>query len=164
MPGRLATRHHVILTVSDLDRSTEWYCSVLGLTVVSTHVNVGPPYLHDNKYNGLFDLSTLSYVVGLTEHANPLDSRFDERHVGLDHFGIEVPDLTELHVWVQHLDELGIEHSGIVNAPYIDVVNFRDPDNIAIELGVINNDFWVPLVTSKLADAGASVPTPDVAP
>jgi catechol 2,3-dioxygenase-like lactoylglutathione lyase family enzyme len=155
MPGRLGTRHHVVLTVTDLDRSSEWYCRLLGLTVVSTHVNVGPPYLHDNKYNGLFDLSTMSYVVGLTQHADPLVSTFDERVIGLDHFGIEVPDLTELHAWVRHLDELGIKHSGIVNAPYIDVVNFRDPDNIAIELCVLNNDFWVPLVTAKLADAAA---------
>ncbi len=154
MTGRLGSRHHVILTVTDLDRSTEWYCRVLGLTVVSTHLNVGPPYLHDHKYNGLFDLKTLSYVVGLTEHADPLVSTFDERVVGLDHFGIEVPDLDELDAWVRHLDDLGVKHSGVVHAPYIDVVNFRDPDNIAIELCVINTDFWVPLVTSKLAEVG----------
>lgn len=148
---RLGSRHHVVLTVSDLERSTEWYCRVFGLTVVSTHLNIGPPYLHDNKYNGLFDLSTLSYVVGLTEHAHPLASTFDERHVGLDHLGLEVPDVAGLHEWQKHLDALGIEHSGVVSAPYVTVLNLRDPDNIAIELCVINEEFFAPLVTSVLA-------------
>lgn len=157
MPPSLGTRHHAILTVRDLERSSAWYCRVFGLTVVSTHLNVGPPYLHENKYNGLFDLRTVSYVVGLTEHADPVDSTFDERVVGLDHFGIEVPDLAELRAWVRHLDELGIDHSGIVHAPYIDVVNFRDPDGIAIELCVLNEAFWVPLVTATLAAGAAEV-------
>lgn len=151
MSRRLGSRHHVILTVSELGRSTDWYCRVLGLTVVSTHLNVGPPYLHDNKYNGLFDLTTMSYVVGLTEHADPLVGTFDERHVGLDHFGLEVPVLADLHNWAVHLDQLGIEHSGVVAAPYIHTVNFRDPDNIAIELCVINEEFFIPLVTSMLS-------------
>jgi glyoxylase I family protein len=152
MTRRLGQRHHTILTVSDLDRSTEWYCRTFGLTVVSTHLNVGPPYLHDNQYNGLFDLSSLSYVVGLTQHAEPVAGAFDPRRTGLDHFGLEVPDLTALQEWVRHLDDLGIEHSGIVSAPYIDVVNLRDPDGIAIELAVLNMDFWIPLVSSHLAE------------
>ena len=150
MPTRLGQRHHTILTVSDLEHSTDWYCSLFGLTVVSTHVNVGPPYFNENKYNGLFDLTTLSYVVGLTAHADAVVSTFDERRVGLDHFGLEVPTVADLHEWTRRLDSLGIEHTGVVHAPYIDVINLRDPDNIAIELCVVNSDFWVPLVTSKL--------------
>lgn len=155
MSKRLGARHHVILTVSDLERSSEWYCRVFGLSVVSTHLNVGPPYLHENKYNGLFDLANLAYVVGLTEHAAPVQGPFDARRLGLDHFGLEVPDLADLHDWTRHLDALGIPHSGVVHAPYIDVVNLHDPDGIAIELAVINTDYWVPLVTSALERVAA---------
>jgi catechol 2,3-dioxygenase-like lactoylglutathione lyase family enzyme len=77
MPRRLAATNHVNLTVSDLDRSTEWYCRVLGLSVVSTTENIGPPYFTDVTYYGLFDLSTSSYVVGLIQHPDALPDDFD---------------------------------------------------------------------------------------
>jgi hypothetical protein len=43
----------------------------------------------------------------------------------------------DLDVWASRLDELGIEHSGVIDTdgplPY-SVVDFRDPDNIQLEL------------------------------
>jgi glyoxylase I family protein len=35
---------------------------------------------------------------------------------------------------VQRLDALGVQHGGVVDAPYGSGVSFRDPDNIALEL------------------------------
>ena len=35
--------------------------------------------------------------------------------------------------WVTRLDELGIEHGGIVDAHYGSGLSFRDPDGIALE-------------------------------
>ena len=151
MPVRLGRANHVNLTVSDLARSTEWYCRVLGLTVVSDHENVGPPYFNDNTYNGLFDLTTMSYVVGLIQHRDPVAGPFDERRVGLDHFALEVPERADLDDWVTRLDELGVPHSGVVEAPYAHVVNLRDPDGIALELYVLVMDFWTDLVTRRLS-------------
>ena len=144
---RLAGTNHVNLTVTDLQRSTEWYCRTFGLTVVSTDENIGPPYFTDVLYNGLFDLTTLSYVVGLIQHRDPIDDAFDARRPGLDHFGLQVPDAADLQEWVEHLDDLGIPHSGVVHSPYADVISFRDPDGIALELSWTNLEFWVPLVT-----------------
>jgi catechol 2,3-dioxygenase-like lactoylglutathione lyase family enzyme len=146
MPARLVGNNHVNLTVSDLAASTEWYCRVLGLTVVSNHSNIGPPYFTDVTYNGLFDLTTMSYVVGLIQHPDGVAGRFDERRVGLDHFGLQVPERADLDDWVRRLDEHGVAHSGIVSAPYATVVNFRDPDGIALELSVMDSGFWVSLV------------------
>ncbi len=134
------------LTVSDLKRSSDWYCRILGLTVVSNHENVGPPYFNTDTYNGLFDLTTLSYVVGLVQHPDGLAGDFDERRVGLDHVGFQVPNRSDLDDWVRHLDEQSVPHSGVVAAPYADVVNFRDPDGIALELSVAKMDFWADLV------------------
>lgn len=156
---RLVGTNHVNLTVSDLDRSTEWYCRVLRLTPVSNHVNVGPPYFNDVAYNGLFDLATGSYVIGLLQHPDPLHDTFDARRVGLDHVGFHVPDATDLDDWVRHLDANGIAHSGIVAAPYATVVNFRDPDGIALELSALRVDFWQRLVAGTLAGQSSRRPT-----
>ena len=153
MPARLAGGNHVNLTVSDLDRSTAWYCRVLGLTVVSDQERIGPPYFTDVAYRGLFDLTTSSYVVGLIQHADPVPGTFDARRVGLDHFGLQVPERADLDGWVRRLDDLGVPHSGVVAAPYADVVNFRDPDGIALELSVVKPRFWAALVRDTVANA-----------
>jgi catechol 2,3-dioxygenase-like lactoylglutathione lyase family enzyme len=148
MAKRLAGGNHVNLTVSDLERSTSWYCRVFGLTVVSNHENIGPPYFNDVAYNGLFDLTTFSYVVGLIQHPDGLADAFDARRVGLDHVGLQVPEAADLPDWAAHLDEQGVPHSGIVSAPYAHVINFRDPDGIALELSAIRPEFWMNLVAA----------------
>ena len=146
MPCRLVGNNHVNLTVTDLERSTKWYCELFGLTVVSTHENVGPPYFTDARYNGLFDLTTASYVIGLVEHPDGRPDGFDHRRVGLDHFGLQVPEAADLPDWVERLDSLEIEHSGIVETPYAFAVSFRDPDGIALELSSVRLEFWGDLV------------------
>ena len=40
----------------------------------------------------------------------------------------------ELAAWVSHLDELGIDHSGVVEAVYGAALSFRDPDGVALEI------------------------------
>ncbi len=120
MPRRLAGTNHVALTVTDLDRSTEWYCRVFGLTVVSTDENIGPPYFTEVSYRGLFDLTTLSYIVALVQHPQVVEG-FDPCRVGLDHFGLQVPDVADLPEWAAHLDDQGVERSEIVRAPYAHV-------------------------------------------
>jgi len=146
MLTRLAGGNHVNLTVSDLDASTAWYCRVLNLVVVSDQTNIGPPYFTDVTYRGLFDLTTGSYVVGLIQHPDAIPGTFDERRAGLDHVGFAVPMRSDLDDWAGHLDTQGVTHSGVVTAPYAHVINFRDPDGIALELSVIYGDFWITLL------------------
>ena len=61
---------------------------------------------------------------------------FDENLVGLDHFSFGVSDKAELDRAVGILDANGVSHGEIVYlAPFeIDVLMFRDPDNIQVEL------------------------------
>ncbi|HVE92483.1 MAG TPA: VOC family protein [Actinomycetota bacterium] len=146
MPPRLTGGNHVALTVTDLDRSRAWYCDLFSLTVVSNDENVGPPYFTDMGYNGLFDLTTFSYVVALCQHRDGEQGTFDARRVGLDHVGFHVPEREDLDDWIARLDERGIEHSGIKEAPYADVVSFNDPDGIALELMYVKVDFWAGLI------------------
>ncbi|HVL81934.1 MAG TPA: VOC family protein [Actinomycetota bacterium] len=146
MAARLVGNNHVAITVSDLDRSSAWYCDLFGLTVVSNDENVGPPYFTDVRYRGLFDLTTFSYVVALCEHRDGERVSFDPRRPGLDHVGFHVPERSDLDGWVERLDERGIPHSGIKEAPYADVISFRDPDDIALELAYVKVDFWADLI------------------
>jgi hypothetical protein len=47
---------------------------------------------------------------------------------------------------VQRLDEHEVEHSGVLEAPYASVINFRDPDGIALELSAAKLEFWASLL------------------
>jgi len=144
--ARLISTNHVALTVTDLERSSAWYCDLFGLTVVSNDQNIGPPYFTDVRYNGLFDMTTLSYIVALHEHRDGEGGTFDARRVGLDHVGFHVEERGDLDDWLARLDERGIAHSGIVEAPYASAISFKDPDNIALELSHPKIDFWVNLM------------------
>ncbi|MBJ7351528.1 MAG: VOC family protein, partial [Rhodococcus sp.] len=54
---------------------------------------------------------------------------------GLDHLSFTVDTRAALEDAVKTLDELGIAHEGIKDAgPGLSIVEFRDPDNIALEL------------------------------
>jgi glyoxylase I family protein len=117
---------HVAVTVTDLGASQEWYTKVLGVEPVLDE-DTGP-FRH------------IVYPVGSTLlglHGFPdLVSRepFNERRPGLDHIAFGVASRDELVEWAARLDELGVAHSGIVDAGYGSGLSFRDPDNIALEL------------------------------
>ena len=70
------------------------------------------------------------------QHTNGIPNRFDERAVGLDHLALRVPDRAALEAWAKRLDDLGVEHSGVVDESAGPLIVFRDPDNIQLELWV----------------------------
>jgi glyoxylase I family protein len=76
-------------------------------------------------------------AIGLHHHqANP-GQPFQESRTGLDHISFGVADRADLDAWARWLDELGVEHSGVIDTdnplPY-SVLVFRDPGNIQLEL------------------------------
>lgn len=115
---------HVALTVSDLSRSVPWYETLFGAQPVLDE-DTGP-FRHVVFLVG-------STLVGLHQFPDALADAFDERRVGLDHLAFACSDRAELEQWQQRLEELGIEHGGIVDAGYGSGLSFRDPDNIALE-------------------------------
>ena len=60
--------------------------------------------------------------------------RFDEDRTGLDHLAFRLTDKAELDAAADHLDALGIVHGPVKDVGPLYVLEFRDPDNIALEL------------------------------
>jgi len=118
---------HVAVTVSDLARSTAWYADLFG----------SAPVLDEDVEAGAFHHTVFALgggnLFGLHTHEAPGTARFDERSPGLDHVSFACGDRGELEKRSVRLDELGIAHGEIVDAPYGSGLSFRDPDGIALE-------------------------------
>jgi catechol-2,3-dioxygenase len=73
-------------------------------------------------------------VFGIHQHDQPAPTEeFSEYRVGLDHLAFGCANRGELETWVGRLGALGVQHGGIIDAPYGSGLSFRDPDGIALE-------------------------------
>jgi glyoxylase I family protein len=117
---------HLTLTVSDVEKSTQWWTELLGLQMLFEGEEDGIRYTV-NMHPG----STL--IVGFRTHSSTKSERFQEDRVGLDHAAFNVASRAELAEWKRRLEELGVDHSEIKDVPYGSVITFRDPDNIQME-------------------------------
>ena len=117
---------HVTLTVSDLDRSVQWYERLFD---VAFHRDESPgPF---RRAVWIVEGRTL---VGLHEFPDPADTLpFNERRIGLDHLAFTCRSREDLEAWVRRLSELDIDNGGIAEADYGSGLSCRDPDNIALE-------------------------------
>ena len=118
---------HAAITVTDLAASTRWYTRLFGTE----------PVLDEDEQIGGYHHTVYALpggqLFGLHTHPGGSGGGFDEHHTGLDHLAFDCADRAELQTWAGRLDELGIEHGGIVDAHYGSGVSFRDPDGIALE-------------------------------
>jgi glyoxylase I family protein len=139
MPGQIPTGdiHHLRLTVTDLQRSREFYTSLLGFQVV---VESPPPDdpTADEVFKILFGGVVMirgNLLMGLRPMASA-DDRFDPDRVGLDHLSFGVASREELEQAAQLFDEYGVTHGAITRLASfgIDVLPFEDPDGIQLEL------------------------------
>lgn len=114
---------HVALTVSDMEVSREFYSEALGLTVLDSS---------DSYCAFLIGGDGLSALI-LTSHKSGIPGPFSEFRPGLDHVSLAVPDLASLEDWRTRLTQHGV-HSDLRRSEWGHHLNFRDPDNIAVEL------------------------------
>ncbi len=135
MPLPIADFAHVRLTVTDIARSRAFYDSVFGFPVafelpadadVATREALS--FLHGGVIyqfpGGLFGLRP----------AAPRTDRFDENRAGLDHLSFSVANRSDLEDAAKRLDSQGITHGGVKDVGAGFILEFRDPDNIALEL------------------------------
>lgn len=124
---------HVRLTVTDIERSRQFYESVFGwpiLVEIPDNADEATRNQLAFLYGGVvYDLG--GTLVGLRPVA---DDRFDENRVGLDHIAFRAASKAELDGAVKHLDDLNIDHEPIKDIGPSYILEFRDPDNIALEL------------------------------
>lgn len=124
---------HVRLTVTDIERSRQFYESVFGWPVlieVPENADEATRNQLSFLYGGvIYDLG--GTLLGLRPVAN---DRFDEDRTGLDHIAFRLGSKDELDSAAAHLDEVGVEHEPVKDIGPSYILEFRDPDNIALEL------------------------------
>jgi catechol 2,3-dioxygenase-like lactoylglutathione lyase family enzyme len=136
--GDLAGFSHVVLTVRDIRRSRVFYGQTLGLQLLDSSETYCAFLI------GSLEISALI----LTSHEQTADVPFSELRPGLDHVSLAVPDLEALNRWHAKLESAGVE-SDLRRSEWGHHLNFRDPDNIAIEFVVLEPDAEVRSVLDK---------------
>jgi catechol 2,3-dioxygenase-like lactoylglutathione lyase family enzyme len=129
--------HHIRLTVTDIERSREFYTSLLGFTVAAEAPASEDPK-SDPSYPVLWGgcvMTRGNYLLGLRPVAKKGD-HFDEDRVGLDHLSFNVESRAALNEAMRFLDEQGVKRGEVreLTSFGICVLPFRDPDNIQLEL------------------------------
>jgi glyoxylase I family protein len=129
--------HHIRLTVTNIERSREFYTELLGFQIAAE-----APGSHDPKSDPSYPvlwggvvMARGNYLLGLRPVAEQGDS-FDENRVGLDHMSFNVESRAAMDAAIKVLDERGITHGEVreLTSFGICVLPFRDPDNIQLEL------------------------------
>ncbi len=117
--------NHIILTISNIARTREFYGLVLGLE------------LHDMHDGFYFSSGGVAFFFFPSSKPLP-DDRFSEFRIGLDHLAFTAPSEAALHELADKLVAAGVETKGVetyfTGNKY---VAFRDPDNIQLE-------YWLP--------------------
>ena len=120
---RLGDVDHVALSVTDLERSEQFYTAVLGFVVVMA-VPGGRICMHPDS-----DL-----ILALVRHDEGRGRPFSELDTGVDHLGLAAASREELVRWERHLADLGVRYTPVRDELFGSHLNFRDPDGIALEL------------------------------
>ena len=133
MPIPTTSFAHVRLTVTDIDRSRAFYDAVFGLPVA---VEMPADADEATREQLWFLFGGVIYKLGNSLFGlRPAGAdRFAENRTGLDHLAFAVDSRSDLVTAVDTLDAQGVEHAGIKDIGSGYILEFRDPDNIALEL------------------------------
>ncbi len=126
---------HIRLTVTDIERSRQFYESVFGWPVL-LEMPEGADDATKARYEFLFGgvIYDIGHgLIGLRPAARDGD-RFDENRPGLDHLAFMLDSKADIDAAAAHLDELGIARRPVKDIGPAYILEFRDPDNIALEL------------------------------
>jgi glyoxylase I family protein len=124
---------HVRLTVTNIDRSRAFYDSLFGLPVA---IEMPPDADAATRERFAFLYGGVIYRLGDSALGlRPVGSdTFGEDRVGLDHISFAVGGRAELDTAVEVLNKQGIAHGEVKDIGDAWILEFRDPDNIALEL------------------------------
>jgi glyoxylase I family protein len=140
MPIPVTDYAHIRLTVRDIDVSRAFYDAVFGFDVAFEAPPADADAATKEQLAFLFGGVIYSYPGGLLglRPVAPGGDRFDEDRVGLDHLSFAVASPAALADAAATLDALGIPHEGVKDTGPQSILEFRDPDNIALEISAAN--------------------------
>jgi catechol 2,3-dioxygenase len=115
--------NHVVLRVSDLERSKRFYREVLGLQI--RRERPGRMVFFTCGEND-HDLA----ILGLGPDAPPTE----ENRVGLYHFALRLPSFEQLKAAYHHLKANDAHIAGVTHHGHTKSVYVKDPDGLEIEL------------------------------
>lgn len=125
---------HVRLTVTDIERSRAFYDAVFGLPVA---FELPPDADEATRQQLSFLFGGVIYQLGrgsLLGLRPVARDRFDEDRTGLDHVSFTVGSHDDLESAVEVLDGLGVAHEPVKDIGVGHILEFRDPDGVALEL------------------------------
>jgi catechol 2,3-dioxygenase-like lactoylglutathione lyase family enzyme len=131
--------HHVTLRVQDPDRSRRFYEDVLGFAFMELPVGdqVTAVWRGAPSEGAMFatQAGQTFLVLAPPLEGTPMDDRFDERRIGVDHLAFGVDDRATLEELVERLGANAVQTVGIETDPVLgkEYVCFRDPDNVQWE-------------------------------
>jgi glyoxylase I family protein len=122
--------HHVALTVTDIDASAAWYTDVFNFVELVRDEHAGG----GGGYAVVLGKPDWSMFVVLNHHPTNAGETFDPTRTGLDHVGFTVADRDALVGWEAQMNDKGIKHSSITDHDWGSSLNFRDPDDVQLQL------------------------------
>ena len=125
-----ARLHHVAVTVTDMDASIAWYKDLFGFEELVRDEHFGD----SGGYAVVLGPPDWSMGVVLNYHPTNGGEAFDPTRTGLDHIGFVMPDRAALEEWETRLSDKGVKHSPITDHEWGSSLNFRDPDDMQLQL------------------------------
>jgi len=107
---------HLGLTVVDLARAIDFWCTVMDFQVIT----------QDEEFSMVWRPSA-RLAIGLSAPAGSATGPFDAHHVGLDHLALAVADSRTLRAWATRFTELSVPHSPITETDAGHHLNARAP-------------------------------------
>lgn len=122
--------NHIILTVSNTERSRSFYGDLLGFPI--------KVFESDPDKSFFFSCGDVQFFFYRSRQPIPND-RFSEFRIGLDHLSFTAPSKEALQELADQLIAAGVETKGVEQFRPTGnwYVAFRDPDNIQLE-------YWLP--------------------
>lgn len=121
---------HISFSVSDCDRTAQWWKAVFGLDEIFT--------IQEDTWRAILLELPDGNAIEFQQHNANQGETFDPVRTGFDHMGLHVTSREALVEWQAHFDMCGVTHTPIVDRDYGSVLTFKDPDRIQFEMFYLN--------------------------
>jgi glyoxylase I family protein len=120
--------NHIVLTISDIARSRQFYGELLGFQINDINYDAGNLTLGFS-----FEVGGVAFFF-LKHNQTVAGDKFSETRLGLDHISFTAPNEAELKAMADKLLAAGVNTNGVETFVNGDkYMAFRDPDNIQLE-------------------------------